>query len=140
VTGCDVFFNAIGDLNYDGTPYRPDWPNSLVAKTFPSPFLQQQPTTVGGAPYPSIQFMTDASATEFNTDCNLHSGSGCVLPPKGPGHFYPYWTKAKVGGRCLWEFGSMRNGHTFGGVAQYGSVHPGTVGAFVGPIRRNPNC
>jgi hypothetical protein len=140
VTGCDVFFDAIGDLDYDGSGYRADWPNSVSAKTFPSPFLQEQPTTVSGAAYPSIQFMTDASATEFNTDCNLHSGSGCVLPPKGPGHFYPYWTKANVGGRCVWEFGNMRNGQTFGGVAQYGTVHPGTVGAFVGPVQPNPIC
>lgn len=26
VTGCDVFFNAIGDLDYDGQPYYADWP------------------------------------------------------------------------------------------------------------------
>jgi hypothetical protein len=34
----------------------------------------------------------------------------------------------------------MRNGNTFGGDAQYGSVGPGTLGAFAGPIRPNPNC
>ena len=34
----------------------------------------------------------------------------------------------------------MRNGNTFGGDAQYGVVGPGTIGAFAGPIRRNPNC
>ena len=77
--------------------------------------------------------MTDASATEFNTNCNLASGAGCVLPPKGPGHFYPYLTQAKVAGHCVWEFGNMHNGNTFGGDAQYGSVGPGTLGAFAGP-------
>jgi hypothetical protein len=118
VTGCDVFFNAIGDLEYDGTPYRADWPDSLRAGPFPSPFLQQQPVTVGGQRYPQIQFVTDASATEFNTGCNPSTGTGCVLPPKGPGHFYPYWTLARVGGQCVWEFGNMRNGNTFGGDAQ----------------------
>ncbi len=41
VTGCDVFFGAIGDLDYDGQPYWPDWPNSVKAGTFASPFLQQ---------------------------------------------------------------------------------------------------
>ncbi|HXP21462.1 MAG TPA: hypothetical protein VN840_17605 [Streptosporangiaceae bacterium] len=138
VTGCDVFFDAIGDLDYDGTPYYPDWPNSLTAGRFPSPFLQQQPTTVGGRRYSAIQFMTDSSATQFNTNCNLETGSGCVLPPKGPGHFYPFWTLAKVGGRCVWEFGNMRNGNSYGGDAQYGRVGPGTIGAFVGPILRNP--
>jgi hypothetical protein len=140
VTGCDVFFDAIGDLDYDGTPYHRDWPNSVKPDLFPSPFLQSQPTTVGGHHYPQVQFVTDASATELNTDCNLVTGSGCKLPPAGPGHFYPYFTQARVSGLCVWEFGNMRNGNTFGKDAQYGSVGPGTIGAFAGPIRRNPNC
>jgi hypothetical protein len=138
-TGCDVFFDAIGDLDYDGQPYYPDWPRSLTAGVFPSPFRQQQPTASGHR-YPQIQFMTDASATEFNTNCNLSTGAGCVLPPKGPGHFYPFFTLAKVGGNCVWEFGNMRSGATFGGDRQYGKVGPGTIGAFAGPIRRNPGC
>jgi hypothetical protein len=138
VTGCDVFFDAIGDLDYDGTPYYPDWPNSLTPGPFPSPVLQQQPVTTGGHTYPRIQFVTDASATEFNTNCDLVSGSGCVLPPQGPGNFYPFWTLAKVGGQCVWEFGNMHNGSSFGGDAQYGSVGPTTIGAFAGPIRPNP--
>jgi len=140
VTGCDVFFNAIGDLEYDGTNYYPDYPNSTTAGPFPTPFLQQQPTTVGNAPYAFVQFMTDASATEFNTNCNLTTGSGCVMPPSGPGHFYPFFTQALVNGSCVWEFGNMPNGNDFGGSAQYGSVGPGTVGAFAGPILRNPHC
>jgi hypothetical protein len=141
VTGCPVFDDAIGDLDYDGNDYRADWPNSLTRSgPFPTPFLQRQPTTGGGARYPSIQFMTDTSATELNTDCNLQTGSGCVLPPKGPGHFYPYWTQARVGTVCVWEFGNMRNGNSFGRLRQYGKVGPGTVGAFAGPIRPNPHC
>jgi hypothetical protein len=140
VTGCDVFIDAIGDLDFDGSPYYPDWPSSTTAGTFPTPFLQQQPTTVGGAGYPLIQFMTDSSATQFNTNCNLVSGSGCVLPPKGPGHFYPFFTLAQVGGQCVWEFGNMSNGDSFGQDGQYGSVGPNTIGAFAGQIRRNPHC
>ena len=140
VAGCDVFTDAIGDLDWDGTPYYPDWPDSVTPDRFPSTFLQLQPTTNGGHQYPAIQFMTDASASELNTNCDLNSGAGCVLPPKGPGNFYPYWTQAKVAGACVWEFGNMRNGNTFGGDAQYGSVGPDTIGAFAGPIRPNPNC
>ena len=140
VTGCDVFTDAIGDLDYDGTSYYPDWPDSVRPDRFPSTFLQLQPTTNGGHRYPQIQFMTDASATELNTSCDLTSGTGCVLPPQGPGHFYPYWTQARVGGVCVWEFGNMRNGNAFGGDAQYGAVGPDTLGAFAGPIRSNPNC
>jgi len=139
-TGCDVFFDAIGDLDYDGTSYYPDWPDSVTPDNFPSTFLQSQPTTNDGRRYPQIQFMTDASATELNTNCDLNSGVGCVLPPQGPGNFYPYWTQARVGGLCVWEFGNMQNGNTFGGDAQYGAVGPDTIGAFAGPIRSNPNC
>jgi hypothetical protein len=93
---------------------------------------------VGNHRYPQIQFVTDASATEFNTNCNLETGKGCVLPPKGPGHFYPYWTLGKVGGQCVWEFGNMHNGRFFGGDKQYGKVTPTSIGAFTGPIRSNP--
>jgi hypothetical protein len=139
VTGCDVFDGAIGDLDYDGTNYYPDWPDSTTPDSFPSPFLQQQPTT-GGSPYRFIQFMTDTTATELNTGCNLVNGSGCVLPPKGPGNFYPFWTRAMVSGTCVWEFGNMTNGNDFGGDAQYGSVGPDTMGAFASPVMRAPHC
>jgi hypothetical protein len=142
VTGCPVFSDAIGDLDFDGTPYRVDWPSSTRVSSsnlWPTPFLQSQPTT-SGRHYPSIQFVTDLSASEQNTNCNLFTGSGCVLPPKGPGKFYPFWTQATVGGSCVWEFGNMRNGNTFGGIGQYGKVGPGSIGAFVSKIRSNPNC
>jgi hypothetical protein len=139
VTGCDVFFNAVGDLDFDGTSYRSDWPNSSTAERYPTPFLQQQPTSRGHA-YRQFQFMTDVSASELNTNCDLISGAGCVLPPQGPGSFYPFFTLARVNGSCVWEFGNMSNGAAFGGDAQYGIVRPGSLGAFVGPVRRNRRC
>jgi len=118
------------DLDYDGTPYYPDWPNSVLPDRFPSTFLQFQPFTRFGQRYPQIQFVTDNSATQFVTGCDPQSGQNCVLPAPGPGNFYPYWTQARVGGACVWEFGNMRNGNTFGGVTQYGTVNSGTLGAF----------
>ena len=139
VTGCDVFFNAVGDLDFDGTSYYPDWPSSTTPDRFPSPFLQQQPTS-HGRQYRHFQFMTDASASELNTNCDLLTGAGCVLPPDGPGSFYPFWTLAKVNGSCVWEFGNMSNGSSFGGAAQYGTVRPGSLGAFVGPALRTRRC
>jgi hypothetical protein len=140
VTGCDVFTDAIGDLDYDGTPYYPDWPNSVKPDRFPSTFLQDQPVTGSGRGYAEIQFVTDNSATQFLTGCDPESGKNCVLPPPGPGHFYPYFTQARVGGMCVWEFGNMRNGNTFGGDQQYGQVGPTTLGAFASAVRPNPNC
>ena len=45
----------------------------------------------------------------------MPTGVGCAVPPPGgPGKFYPWWTQAKVNGECVWEFGQMRNGNTFG--------------------------
>jgi hypothetical protein len=143
VTGCGVFLDAIGDLDYDGSSYWPDWPDSIAVNaknSFPTPFEQQQPTTADGKSFTSIQFVTDSSATQFNTKCDLTTGKGCVLPPKGPGHFYPYFTLAKVAGTCVWEFGNMSNGNTFGGDKQYGSVGPDTIGAFAGRVQTNPGC
>jgi hypothetical protein len=61
------------------------------------------------------------------------------MPPPGAA-FYPYWTLAKVNGACMWEFGQMRNGNTFGGDSQYGRVTPKSLGAFTGPIEPNPTC
>jgi hypothetical protein len=71
--------------------------------------------------------------------CNPRTGKGCVLPPKGA-HFYPFFTLAKVGGACVWEFGNMPNGDTFGRDNQYGTAGLGKLGGFTGPIRRNPSC
>jgi hypothetical protein len=137
VTGCPVFAAAIGDLDYDGPPYRSDWPTSASPGRFPATFVQAQPTT-RGRPYPSIQFETDLSGTEHG--CNTVSGEGCVMPPDGPGHFYPYWTLASSPLGCAWEFGNVTSGNTFGAEAQYGAVTPTSIGAFVSPVLANPRC
>jgi hypothetical protein len=136
VTGCDVFFGAIGDLDYDGTPYYPDWPTSTTPGRFPAAFQQAQPTSAGHT-YQQIQFETDVAATEHG--CNLTNGAGCVLPPPGPGHFYPYWTLAgETGLGCTWQFGEVRNGQTFGGDTQYGPITFNPPGAFTSAIQTNP--
>jgi hypothetical protein len=131
VTGCLDDFTQNGDLDFDGTDYYPDFPNSLKAGPFPSPFLQQGPTTAG-ARYSGIQFETDAPASEITT-CVPQNPTGCAVPPpNGPGHFYPYYTLAKVGGKCVWEFGHMSNGNTFGGDQQY--AHLVEHGFFKGQL------
>jgi hypothetical protein len=143
VTGCEDNFTQNGDLDFDGTPYYADWPNSLTPGPFPSPILQLQPTT-GGHRYANLQFETDLPASEFTT-CQPGSESGCTAPPPGaPGNFYPYWTQAMVGGQCVWEFGNMTNGNTFGKDHQY--AHLVAHGFFKGQfdlasrVRDNPNC
>ncbi len=137
VTGCDVFFGAVGDLDFDGTSYRADWPTSVHPNRHPTPFEQLTPASRGHN-FGKMQFVTDLSPSE--SSCNLTTGSGCVVPPDGPGHFYPFWTRARVDGACVWEFGNMRNGNTFGGNRQWGRVGPRTLGAFTSKIRSTPTC
>ncbi len=139
VTGCDVFFDAIGDLDYDGTSYRADWPKSETPSRFPGTTVDVQPTSLGRT-YPQIQFETDLAATEEG--CDLTTGAGCTVPPPGPGHFYPYWTLVRdrqLG--CTWQFGNAgATGQSFGGDAQYGQITFNPPGAFTSAIRRNPSC
>jgi len=135
VTGCldNAFQN--GDLDYEGNPYWPDWPTSTTPNLFPATFLQSPPTTVHGAGYSRFQFQTDAALSE--STCKYPNTTGCkVPPPAAPGKFYPYWTLTKS---CVWEFGNLTNGNTFGKFAQYGSVPPGLGYAqLFGPIMGNP--
>src|SRR5215469_6670425 len=135
VTGCldNIFQN--GDLDFDGSPYWPDWPtNGTNSSLFPTTFLQGQPTT-NGIGYPQFQFQTDAALSEAS--CAFPNASGCTVPPPGgPGKFYPFWTLTSS---CDWEFGNMTNGNAFGEQAQYGSIVP-AVGypQLFGPIMTNP--
>jgi hypothetical protein len=143
-TGCLDFITQNGDLDFDGTPYWREWPNSLKPGLFPSPFLEQQPVTVSGSRYSKIQFETDAPASEFTT-CAPHTPQGCAIPPPhAPGHFYSYYTQARVSGQCVWEFGNMTNGNTFGGDRQYAHLVPhglvkGQYDLASSPLS-NPNC
>ena len=111
--------------------------DSVRPNRHPSPFEQLTPSS-GGQDYGKVQFVTDLSPSE--SSCNLTTGSGCAMPPPGPGHFYPFWTRARVDGACVWEFGNMRNGNTFGGDRQWGRVGPRTLGAFTSRIRPTPGC
>jgi len=124
VAGCDEFFSQNGDLDFDGTPYWADWPNSTTPNTFPATFLQHAPVTVGGANYPQFQFQTDVALSE--STCSGPAGPGCTVPPpNAPGAFYPYWTRSSA---CTWEFGNMANGATFGKDGQYGVDGFATLG------------
>jgi len=137
VTGCEDFA-AGGDIDFDGTSYWPDWPNSTTPNTFPSTFQQEQPLTKG-QPYASAQFETDAVASEAT--CGPSTLSGCTVPaPGSPGNFYPYFTQAMVNGTCVWEFGQMTNGDSFGGSDQYDGPSDYFFGTLAGPIIPNPTC
>jgi hypothetical protein len=139
VSGCVQFFTQNGDLDFDGSPYYADWPNSTSPDRFPSTFRQLQPTTNGGSAYAQIMMETDLAASE--STCSPSTLAGCTAPPpNAPGKFYPYWTQALVGGHCVWEFGNMTNGNTFGKDAQYGGPSPRFFGNLAGPVMANPAC
>ena len=137
VSGCTDSFAQNGDLDFDGTSYWPDWPNSLTPNRDPSPFLTQQPTT-NGAKYSQIQFQTDIPASEVLT-CGPSTLGGCrVPPPGGPGHFYPYFTHMTVNGQCLWAFGRMNQGVTYGRDLQYGHPSGFYFGDLASSVKANP--
>jgi hypothetical protein len=139
VTGCQDNATQNGDLDFDGTPYYPDWPSSTTAGLFPGSFVFQNPTS-GGKSYTSFYQQTDVALSESN--CGPSTPSACTVPPKGPGNFYPYWSQVDNHGICTWEFGNVGTGtgvNTFGRDKQYGTVGFKTVGfaEFIGPILTN---
>ena len=136
VTGCIDTFAQNGDLDFDGTPYWPDWPDSTIPDNHPSPFLESAPTTNGGSAYAQFAFQTDVALSE--STCTPSSVSGCAVPPpNAPGAFYPYWTLTSS---CQWEFGNMTNGNNFGGKAkEYGIAQIARLAypEFISAVRSN---
>jgi hypothetical protein len=145
LAGCyqDQFQN--GDLDYDGTPYRRDWPNGSVS--FPQTFEYVGPFSRGHA-YAKIQFETDAPASEQL--CDTSTGAGCQVPPAGA-KFYPYWSVsnheviqgiAKTGA-CIWNFGNYDvksvTKSAFGKDKQYGKPDVARYGGTtISGVRSNP--
>lgn len=139
-----------GDLDFDGPPYLPDWPDG--SQNHPSPILigafsgrgigpmsfgpgndQSDAADIdpdkGDPPYSNaydtLQFQTDIPASEYLTTppCNTATGTGCVAPPAGAA-FYPFYSQLGSGDGCLFTFGNDIPGRTtndFGQDAQYGS-------------------
>jgi hypothetical protein len=141
VTGCIDNFAQNGDLDFDGSPYWPEWPTSSAPTAqFPGSFVQALPTT-GGAQYPLYQVQTDLALSE--STCSVDTGAGCsVPPPNAPGQFYPYWSRLSQGDTCVIEFGNVSSGHgvdNLGGDAQYGTDQSATLGypEFLGPVQSN---
>jgi hypothetical protein len=123
VTGCEVNYFQNGDLDYDGSPYWPDWPTAThTTAKFPGSFVQSLPTS-SGSQYGTFFFQTDAALSE--STCGGATLSGCAIPPPGPGGFYPYWSETTSStGSCTIDFGNVSTGTgvtNFGKDAEYGS-------------------
>jgi hypothetical protein len=140
VTGCQDNATQNGDLDFDGTPYWADWPTTAIQPTATNPgsFVQAKPASRGGQ-YSSFFMQTDVALSE--SSCTA-SGAGCTVPPDGPGHFYPYWTRASNGPSCSIEFGNVSTGNTYGKDGQYGTDQQAKLGypEFEGPVLPNSSC
>lgn len=139
-TGCTDSAFQNGDLDFDGSPYWPEWPTGPAPTSlFPGAMVQQLPTS-DGAQYGRFFIQTDLALSE--STCRP-SGEGCAVPPPtAPGHFYPYWSRVTSGGTCALEFGNVSSGagvNDFGMDAQYGTNQTPRLGypEFEGPIISN---
>ena len=148
MTGCQDNLFQNGDLDFDGTPYYPEWPTGNRTTIFPSTFVEQFPTTNGHQQYSQFFFQTDIALSESTCLGNTLPGgggtsSGCTVPPQGPGDFYPYWTEVRGFGSCALEFGNVSGARPFltdyGKDAQYGQNLFSTLGypEFEGPTHHN---
>ena len=145
VSTCEQNQFENGDLDFDGTGYRKDWPNG--SKRFPQSFRYLGPFT-NGHPYAQIQFETDVAASE--NLCNVGTGAGCKAPPIGSAGFYPFWsltTRQKLPGvtgrgACLWNFGNVIRHVTvrrLGKDAQYGVADTARYGGtIISKVQPNP--
>jgi hypothetical protein len=147
-TGCLDELTQNGDLDFDGSPYWPEWPTGTNPTRYPSTFVQSLPVTNFGQQYKQFFIQTDLALSE--STCTA-SGAGCAVPPpNAPGHFYPYWSRTEQRNsdrasdrgqnQCAIEFGNVDRGvNDFGGDAQYGTDQQATYGypEFIGPTMDN---
>lgn len=145
ISGC-IDNASGGDLDFDGPPYLPDWPDG--SEHHPSSFLLGSLNLTGVGPlsfvsedegyagvYPSIQFITDVPSSDAS--CNVATGAGCIAPPHGA-KFYPFFTQIGNGTSCRFAFGNDIRGKTtndFGKDAEWGTPTPlyfGSLGS--GPL------
>ena len=105
-----------GDLDFDGQPYLPDWPNG--SPNYPTSFEYIGPFTGGGHTYPQVQFETDIGGS--SNLCNVTTGAGCTAPPISA-KFYPFWSLGRA-----WSLGD----HTAGCVWNFGNDQPTTLTDF----------
>jgi hypothetical protein len=140
VTGCTDSLLQNGDLDFDGTPYWPEWPvGSTPTEKYPGSFVQSLPTT-GGAQYEKLYIQTDLALSE--STCDGTTDEGCSVPPPGPGNFYPYWTRLTTSQGCVLEFGNVSSGsgvNDYGKDAQYGTDQIASLGypEYEGPVMDN---
>jgi hypothetical protein len=148
IAGC-VDSASGGDLDFDGPPYLPDWPDG--SRHHPHSILIGAANGQGIGPmsfsdegderpsgYAQLMFETEVGYSEVN--CDLATGKGCVVPPAGA-KFYPFFSQVEKEGNCLLAFGNdipVRTKNDFGKDAQYGSPTPFDLGNISSAPMPNP--
>jgi len=134
VAGC-LNLAVGGDLDFDGTSYRTDWPDgtrnnatSLAIRSVSGggigPLSRSDDSGDYNQPFPIIQLETDVSSSESTCKPN---GVGCVVPPVGAA-FYPFYALKGSNdggnqGNCTLLFGNFSGVgvNNFGRDKQYGA-------------------
>ncbi len=138
VAGCFQTAEQNGDLDFDGNPYQPEWPDG--SPNHPTSFRYKGPLT-SGVPYPTIQLETPVAGSEAL--CDTTTGTDCTAPPISAA-FYPFWslndaqTVDAPAGSCVWNFGNDIAGLTnndLGQARQYGSPD---VARYAGTVISSP--
>jgi hypothetical protein len=137
IASCQDNWQQNGDLDFDGTPYRTEWPTGTKPTSiYPSSFVESLPSS-NGSQYSQWYFQTDIALSESTCQgatvpsTGTVTFAGCSVPPQGseveqPGHkaFYPYWSETDTNGTCTIEFGNVSSGagvDDFREDAQYGT-------------------
>jgi len=138
-----------GDLDFDGTSYRPDWPNGTP--NTPTSFKLSSISNNGfgplSAPDGSRDYQQGYGAFEFETDVLASestctpTGAGCTVPPPGA-KFYPFYAQAGHGQSCYFTFGNVIRGVTTNNFGRDGEYNGPYLSWFYGTassgIRGNP--
>jgi hypothetical protein len=99
------------DNDFDGPPYRDDWPGTAPAARTAQPIAFLSPTFNGFQRYSKIAFEADLPRIEYSDlggpppYCDPATGALCVNPPRGA-KFYPFYTTGQLWHHvCYWQLG-----------------------------------
>ncbi len=136
------------DFDFDGPPYRTQWPGTGSAATdasqkpgsirFTSPkFLPASSPTGPRKAFSRVAFETNLPDNEAvsNPSCNVFAaGSGCTNPPHGA-RFYPIFSITAAPAPCVWKLGGP---HIPGTTNNFGGTSTAEFGALLSAARIGP--
>jgi len=135
IIGC-----LLDDGDFDGPSYQLDWPGTFAnpaadRAVHPTPMRFTVPKSHGKA-LERVAFENDLPRIErgepggATPECDALTGANCVNPPVGA-KFYPIYTAARVGGRCMLQQGGTHIPGTFETFGGTSATEYGTTPLFV---------